>query len=92
MDDSDPKHKEIRDTFMKNNGLDELESVGLDVKNSIHRIWKGERDLTKLTTRLDMQSSIIIKKILNHSISFDSMFNTDNERNENIIEIIEKEN
>jgi hypothetical protein len=44
--------------------LPKLEESGWELSTAVHQIWAGERDLARLMEGLDLQDSLLIKRIL----------------------------
>ncbi|KAE8976705.1 hypothetical protein PR002_g25236 [Phytophthora rubi] len=65
------EYGELREHFMKGPGLDEIDERGYSIKAGTHRIWKGERDLTKLTEGVDTDSALILQRILLHTLNIE---------------------
>ncbi|ETW09505.1 hypothetical protein H310_00073 [Aphanomyces invadans] len=54
------------------NGLKEIERRGgYNIIPSTHMIWEGERDVAKLIQGLDVDSALIVQRILMHAIAID---------------------
>ncbi|KAF0718659.1 Aste57867_1555 [Aphanomyces stellatus] len=73
----DGDYKEIYELYTtedegKINGLKEIESRGgYKIVAPTHLIWEGERDAAVLTQGLDVDSALIVQRILLHSIAMD---------------------
>ncbi|OQR99354.1 hypothetical protein ACHHYP_06915 [Achlya hypogyna] len=74
------EYAEIYDLYTKEdgedghiNGLVELERRGgYKLVAATHDIWEGERDFAKLSVGLDVNSALIIQRILMHAITTDA--------------------
>jgi hypothetical protein len=52
------------------NGITEIEKRGgYKLEGAIHRIWEGERDIQNLSKGLDVDSSLIVQRILMHTLA-----------------------
>ncbi|GMF80433.1 unnamed protein product [Phytophthora fragariaefolia] len=65
------EYGELREHFMKGPGLDEIDDRGYSIKAGTHRIWKGERDLKKVTEGVDTDSALILQRILLHTLNIE---------------------
>ncbi len=46
--------------------IDDLETQGLSLREAVHRVWAGERDLAVLTAGLDKLSARMVQRILEY--------------------------
>ncbi|DAZ97673.1 TPA: hypothetical protein N0F65_009674 [Lagenidium giganteum] len=65
------EYGELRRYYEVQNGLDEIEARGYRIKDATHKLWKGERNITKLTTGLDADSAQIVQRIFMHTLSIE---------------------
>ncbi|KAH7476160.1 uncharacterized protein KRP23_6849 [Phytophthora ramorum] len=65
------EYGELREHFEKGRGLDEIDDRGYTIKTGTHKIWKGERDLKKLTEGVDTDSALILQRILLHTVNIE---------------------
>ncbi|KDO32926.1 hypothetical protein SPRG_02619 [Saprolegnia parasitica CBS 223.65] len=74
------EYAEIYDLYTKEdgedghiNGLTELERRGgYKIVDATHQIWEGERDFAKLSAGLDVDSAMIVQRILMHALTADA--------------------
>ncbi|TDH64767.1 uncharacterized protein CCR75_006240 [Bremia lactucae] len=65
------EYGEVRQHFESGSGLDEIDERGYNIKAGTHKIWKGERDLTKIVEGLDTDSAQILQRILLHTLNIE---------------------
>lgn len=65
------EYGEVREHFEKGRGLDEITERGYGIKTGTHMIWKGERDLAKITEGVDTDSALILQRILLHTLNIE---------------------
>ena len=66
------EYGELRDHFENGQGLDEIDERGYTIKAGTHKIWKGERDLQKITAGVDTDSAFILQRILLHTLDIET--------------------
>ncbi|POM75475.1 Hypothetical protein PHPALM_7418, partial [Phytophthora palmivora] len=65
------EYGELREHFEKGRGLDEIDERGYSIKAGTYKIWKGERDLKKVTEGVDTDSALILQRILLHTLNIE---------------------
>jgi hypothetical protein len=65
------EYGELRRYYEEEQGLDEIEMRGYRIKEATHLIWKGERDMNVLGRGLDIDSAMIVQRILMHTLSIE---------------------
>ncbi|KAL3668588.1 hypothetical protein V7S43_006670 [Phytophthora oleae] len=65
------EYGELREHFEKGQGLNEIDDRGYNIKAGTHKIWKGERDLKKVTESVDTDSALILQRILLHTLNIE---------------------
>ncbi|GMF45007.1 unnamed protein product [Phytophthora lilii] len=65
------EYGELREHFEKGRGLDEIGERGYSIKEGTYKIWKGERDLKKVTEGVDTDSALILQRILLHTLNIE---------------------
>ena len=68
--------------YIDGTGLDEWKSNGYAIKEAVHMLWKGERDLKKMILGLDTETSLIVHRILMHTLMVDKDIRNANEKTE----------
>ena len=52
--------------------LDEWEKNGFFIKQAVYSMWEGERDRNKLLNNLNMDSALIVQRILMHTMNIEA--------------------
>ncbi|KAG1688985.1 hypothetical protein DVH05_002870 [Phytophthora capsici] len=65
------EYGELREHFEKGRGLNEIDERGYNIKAGTHKIWKGERDLKKVTEGVDTDSALILQRIMLHTLNIE---------------------
>lgn len=73
----DEEYKDVRNHFQVEGGLDEYEKNGYKIKNAVHSIWNGERDINQLIVGVTIESAQIIQRILMHTMDIESQLTED---------------
>ena len=71
-DDTDSEHRQVKDHFENQSGLDDFHSAGYHgFKPTVQRIWTGERRMDVLRQGLDNDTAQLIQRVLMHTLEFE---------------------
>ncbi|KAL3668586.1 hypothetical protein V7S43_006668 [Phytophthora oleae] len=75
LDEEEEQQRAIKVHFEQGSGLDDLDAQGYTVKESVIKMWQGERDLNALVKGADADSAIILQRILMHTLDIEKQLN-----------------
>ncbi|CAH0483000.1 unnamed protein product [Peronospora belbahrii] len=75
LDEEEEQQRAIKLHFEQGGGLDDLDAQGYTVKARVLMMWQGERDLDTLIKSVDVDSALIVQRVLMHTLEIEKKLN-----------------